>query len=353
MRSFRRIGLLVLMMIVSTGLFAQDVSLLGSDLETVIRGLRDAIVPGVQLAGTQALQGGAVSDTAFTAGAGLGVVLAPDAIGFLLSDSAEDYDLIVPAALIGPQLGIEDGSDDGDDIDAETDAFLDRFGINPLALPVLRGHAGFRLPGRVQVLVSGFLWPAGLTNAITAIPAVAGVAEGAVFGLSNITGRATLPLTPAERPWAFSLGAAYARTAFTFAFPLPETVELAGFGTLTFTDSSLELAATVNSFGAEFRMARKRGALRPFAAFTPVYQVGSFTGGANDTFDLSITLEGGSNIAFADEDEPIVESSINDFTVIFATGLDVRFGRFGLNLTGSIDPQSAYPGFNLSTIFAL
>ncbi len=353
MRSLHRVGLLVLLLLLSTGLFAQDVSLLGSDLETVIRGLRDAIVPGVQLAGTQSLQGGAVGDTPFTAGAGFGAVLAPDAIGFLLSDAAADYDLVVPSALLGPQLGIEDGADDGDDIAAETDDFLNRFGINPLALPVLRGHVGLRLPARIQLMVSGFLWPGGLTNAITAIPAVAGVAGDAVFSLSNITGRASLPLTPADRPWAFSVGAAYSRTGFTFAFPLPETVELAGFGTLTFTDSALELAATVNSIGGEFRMARTQGALRPFAVFTPVYQFGDFTGGANEAFDLAITLEGGTDIDFPDEDEPSVNSLINDFTVVFATGLDIRFGRFGLNLTGSIDPQNAYPGFTLSTIFAL
>lgn len=273
----KRFGILVLLAALVSGVsFAQDISDLGSDFESLVEQLGKEILPNVQQMGAWGQFPGQASlpeDSRFFFTLSGGAVLGFDGVLNFVEPTNANFDFLNVYQLFQQILSSEQASGAITSIQ------------NFFPYPIARTSLGFALPAGLEIMADFAIFPQFFAdtanNLFETVPPF-------TLNALHFGGRVRKQLLrDAPGIPSVSIGAGYSYTGFNLAYDFADLPpqDGAGPGTIDTAIGTLHLAGelylktSVNSFGLDFQVSRKLGVFVPFIGLSPYYQFSGFSGG--------------------------------------------------------------------------
>ena len=347
----RFIVVVAILVLVTAGLSAQDLSGLGRDFEVVIEELGASLLPDLTQSAIWGQYPGLASyadQSNFFLTLSLGAILTDGLLGFVDDDEAFTV-LNVPNLFRGILTSAGD--------ERLTSLFEGMKTFFPV--PVSRTSFGFTLPGEVEAMVGvgGFPqfvtgWVGGLTGADSLKLSMLHVGTKVRKGILSDTGR--FP--------ALSIGGGYSYSGFTVGYDLAALGEgtggygqvQVGLGELN-VKGELLMRSRVHTFGLDFQASKALGFFVPYVGISPYYHLASFSGGvgAGGVFDAfvdydGVAVNGVNRDVEYDGEAPATAWVSNDLSLVLFGGFDMIFGNTVFQVGSAWLVPTGSPGVTLS-----
>lgn len=343
--------IVAIILLVTAGVSAQDLSGLGRDLEVVIEELGAAVLPDLEQSTIWGQYPGIASyadQSNFFLTLSLGAILTDGILGFIDDDSAFTV-LDVPALVNG--LLSSAGSEQATNVVTGMKTFF--------PVPVARTSLGFTLPGDVEAMigVGGFPqfitgWAAGLAGA-----------DSLKLSTLHLGTKIRKGILKDAGPFpAISIGGGYSYGGFTVGYDLANLGESigdygqvdVGLGELNI-QGELLMQSRVHTFGLDLQASKALGFFVPYIGLSPYYHFASFSGsvGAGDTFDAFVDYDGAAvggvqrDVEYTG-DAPDTAWVDNDLSLVLFGGFDMIFGNMVFQVGSSWSIAKGSPGVTLN-----
>lgn len=340
----KRIGLIALLVVVLTvGVFAQDITLIGQDFENLITELGAEVLPNLeQSVAWGAFPGLAImpEDTGFFMTFTLGTLISGGIFGFAEPDNPA-FEVLDIGSLMETILATA-GSD------SATNIYNGIRGFFPY--PVARTTVGYQLPAGVEMMVDFAIFPQFVANLVTRIANNAGASIGDVtLNALHVGSLIRVPILHDAGVFpGVSIGAGYSYGGFALGYDLSSIGAVAtSLGDL-YLEGDMQVSSSIHTIELDLQMSKAIGPFVPFIGIAPHFHIADFSGYVGETeddFTAGIDLD----------DDQIIDSTYlgtrpnvsgldNDLSILLHGGFDLSFAKFALELHASWTIGKGSPG---------
>ena len=349
---------MLLVIMLGTGVVAQDLQLLGQDVRTFVNGLGADLLPGLsQSAMWGRFPGSAVypANSNFFVTLSAGTILTSGILDYPEPDSAENpFEVLNLPRILTDVLADAGGA--GDLLSGAQRLF---------PLPIARISGGIRLPKDVELMVD----LAGFPQFITGFAADLAGLPGVEFNALHVGTRVRKGVLKDVGPFpAVSVGGGYTYSGFNIGYDLSTIGGSEAFpdhGSTPvgpwelFLKGDLNMGSRIHSFGVDLQASKAFGFFVPFIGLSPYYQIASFYGNiggpdaTTNTFDAFIAYDpqNPAEDVLYSAAAPIARWVENDLTLLLHGGFDLVFGGFVIEVHGSWAVAKGHPGLALGMRF--